>query len=138
MEFSYFVMPFFAWLLTGIFKFLVNLFFHGRNSFKLVGYGGFPSNHSAIVSSCCFLIFLKLGIFNPFFCVAITYAFIVILDAASLRKQIGLHAKSINKIIASDNLRERIGHTKIEILGGILSGVLSAYIIYFFEKFFNI
>lgn len=135
MDVSYVVMPFFAWLLTGVLKFSINLFMHGRKSLNLVGYGGFPSNHSAIVSSCCFLIFLKLGALNPFFCISITYAFIVILDAASLRKQIGLHAKALNKICENDNLRERIGHKKIEILGGIFSGVLSASIVFFFEGY---
>jgi acid phosphatase family membrane protein YuiD len=59
--------------------------------------------------------------------VAITLAFIVILDAGSLRRQIGRQAESINRLANQRNqsfgLRERIGHTKSEIFGGVALGL---------------
>ena len=134
-EFSYALTPFLAWLVAGILKFLINSLKTRRFAFDLIGYGGLPSNHSAIVSSIAMLISLKEGVNNPAFGVAIALAFIVILDASSLRKQVGKHAVAINKLnsIANDSqsfLRERIGHTRIEILAGVLTGAAVAYLVY--------
>ncbi|WP_029408069.1 divergent PAP2 family protein [Thiomicrorhabdus sp. Milos-T2] len=132
MEYIYLITPFVAWLVAGITKFMVNSIRAKQLAFGLIGYGGLPSNHSAIVSSMVFLIALKEGISHPAFGVALTLAFIVLLDANSLRQQVGKHAKAINQLQAqSDNapkpLRERMGHTKIEILAGIVVGALVAY-----------
>jgi uncharacterized protein len=95
-------------------------------------FGQPPSNHSAIVSSMPALIAFRDGLGNPAFGVAITVAFIVIMDANSLRRQIGKHAKAINEIKNNDLsdetlLRERMGHTKIEIIAGIFVGVITAW-----------
>lgn len=120
----YLITPFFAWLVCGITKFVVNCLKERRLAFDLIGYGGMPSNHSAIVSSMASLIAFKDGIDTPAFGVALTLAFIVILDASSLRKQIGKHAQVINQLenYQGVKLRERIGHSKLEILMGIILG----------------
>ncbi|KHF77183.1 acid phosphatase [Acinetobacter sp. neg1] len=78
------------------------------------------------------LIAIKEGIDTPAFGVALTLSFIVLLDANSLRQAIGKHAVVINHL-AKDTpeykqLRERMGHTKIEILAGVLVGCLVAYL----------
>ena len=96
----------------------------------MIGYGGLPSNHSAIVSSVATLIALKEGIGHPAFGVALALAFIVVLDANSLRGQVGKHAVALNRLAASSEtprLRERIGHTIIEIAAGILTGAAVAF-----------
>ena len=131
MDLTYLLTPFIAWLTAGCLKFLINSIRAKKLAFGLIGYGGLPSNHSAIVSSMATLIALKEGIHHPAFGVAITLSFIVILDASSLRRQVGKHATVINKLatnISSGHsyLRERMGHTPIEILAGVLTGVLVA------------
>lgn len=130
MDFSYAVTPFLAWLVAGILKFSINSFITKQFAFGLIGYGGLPSNHSAIVSSMAALIALKEGIDHPAFGVAITLAFIVMLDANSLRRQVGNHAAAINKLAAKTAhhsvLRERLGHTRLEIFVGIAVGVAVA------------
>ena len=127
MDFSYALTPFLAWLVAGLFKFIINSIKARQLAFGLIGYGGLPSNHSAIVSSMAALIAIKQGIEHPAFGVAITLAFIVILDASSLRSQIGKHAVAINCLAASskdhETLRERMGHTRVEIVAGILVGI---------------
>lgn len=138
MDLSYVFTPFITWFVTGAFKFIVNSIKTKSFAFSLIGYGGFPSNHAAIVSSLLFLVAFKEGVDHPSFGVALSLTFIVVLDAASLRKQIGKHAESINKLsYPTDNtLRERIGHTKIEIAFGLLAGLFIAYMVsYFFEYF---
>jgi uncharacterized protein len=136
-ELSYLLTPFLAWLTAGILKFLINSLKARRFAFDLIGYGGLPSNHAAIVSSIAMLIALKEGVNTPAFGVAIALAFIVILDASSLRRQVGKHAAAINKLNSlttnsSPLLRERMGHTRIEILTGVLTGSAVAYLIYIF------
>lgn len=127
MDLSYAFTPFLAWLVAGMTKFLINSVKAKQLAFGLIGYGGLPSNHSAIVSSMAALIALKEGIDHPAFGVAMTVAFIVMLDANSLRDQVGKHAETINRLTASSTerpaLRERMGHTRIEIAAGILVGI---------------
>lgn len=130
MDYSYAITPFLAWLVAGITKFIINSIKTKQLAFGLIGYGGLPSNHSAIVSSMAALIALKVGISHPAFGVAITLAFIVMLDANSLRRQVGKHAVAINKLAASASdhqaLREHIGHTRLEIAAGIVVGIAVA------------
>jgi len=129
--FVYALTPFLAWLIAGGLKFLINSLKARRFAFDLIGYGGLPSNHSAIVSSMATLIGLKEGLNNPAFGVAITLAFIVLLDASSLRRQVGKQARAINQLngsIKNDSLflRERMGHTSVEIISGVAVGIFVA------------
>lgn len=130
MDYSYALTPFLAWLVAGISKFIINSIKAKQLAFGLVGYGGLPSNHSAIVSSMAALIALKEGLGHPAFGVAVTLAFVVMLDANSLRRQVGKHAAAINRMAAGTSahptLRERMGHTRVEIAAGIAVGIAVA------------
>ena len=130
----YFVTPFVAWLVAGAVKFFVNCVREKRLTFDLIGYGGMPSNHSAIVASMASLVALREGADSAAFGVSLTLAYIVILDANSLRRAIGLHAQVLNRLSNStSNLRERMGHTKVEITAGIFIGIGVAYFLHRFE-----
>jgi acid phosphatase family membrane protein YuiD len=130
---GYAIVPFVAWLAAGSLKFAINSIRARRLAFGLIGYGGLPSNHSAIVSSTAALIAFRGGMNTPAFGAAVTLAFIVLLDANSLRRQVGKHAAAINAINAangvSGDLRERMGHTRIEIIAGAGVGILIAYLL---------
>jgi hypothetical protein len=136
MDLSYLLMPFFAWLVAGGSKFVINCVRERRMAFDLIGYGGMPSNHSAIVSSVAALIALREGLDHPAFAVAVGLAFVVMLDANSLRRQVGRHAQQINRLhrqagapLQTSPLRERMGHSKLEIGTGILVGIVSALLL---------
>jgi acid phosphatase family membrane protein YuiD len=133
MDLSYLLTPFLAWLVAGSLKFLINSFKAGEPAFGLVGYGGLPSNHSSIVSSTAALIALREGIASPMFGIAVTLAFIVMLDANSLRRQVGKQAAAINRLAGGSEghmpLRERMGHSRIEILAGIATGIAVAWVV---------
>ena len=133
MNLSYLLTPFLAWLVAGVLKFTINSIRAGKPAFGLIGYGGLPSNHSAIVSSMAALIALREGIGHPAFGVALTLAFIVMLDANSLRRQIGKQAEAINALARQQGqptqLRERIGHTRLEIAAGIVVGIAVAALV---------
>jgi uncharacterized protein len=128
MNFSYVLVPFLAWLVSGSLKFIVNSLKEGRWAFGLIGYGGLPSTHSAIVSGMASLIALREGIDHPAFGVSLTLALVVIMDARSLRRQVGKQAQAINRLAgdAQTPLRERMGHTGLEIAAGMLVGLGTA------------
>lgn len=130
MDFSYALTPFLAWFVAGASKFVINSIKARQLAFGLIGYGGLPSNHSAIVSSMAALVALKEGIGHPAFGVALALAFVVLLDASSLRRQVGRHATALNKLSggAPDHqaFRERMGHTWLEISAGVAVGIAVA------------
>lgn len=140
MDWSYALTPFFAWLVAGGLKFVINSLKAGQLAFGLIGYGGLPSNHSAIVSSVVFLVALKEGIEHPAFGVALAIAFVVTLDAKSLRRQVGKHAEVINRLNTGKSeqtpLRERMGHTLVEIAAGIMVGGGVAAVVYYWGREF--
>lgn len=133
MDFAYLITPFAAWFTAGVLKFAINALRAGRGAIGLIGYGGMPSNHSSIVTSMAVLIALREGIAHPAFGVALTLAFIVMMDAASLRRQVGVHARALNRLGSrrpdGSPLRERIGHSRAEIAGGIVTGSVVGLIV---------
>jgi acid phosphatase family membrane protein YuiD len=136
MDFTYLLTPFLTWLVVGPIKFLINSARQRRWAFNLVGNGGFPSNHSATVTSMATLIALREGMGHPAFGVAVTLCFIVMIDANSLRQHVGRQAAAINRLAAGTGesgqrpLRERMGHTLVEIGGGIVTGILMGNLVY--------
>ena len=73
---------------------------------------------------------LQLGFNDPVFALASTIAFIVMYDASGIRRSAGLTAAKVNEISKTNskgssseiNLKESLGHTKIEVLVGSLLG----------------
>ena len=138
MSYQYLITPFVAWFIAGSLKFVINSLIAKKAATHLIGYGGLPSNHSAIVSSMAALIGLNEGIAHPAFGVAVTLAFIVMLDASSLRRQIGKQAVMLNQLVKRENplqppLRERMGHSATEISAGVIVGILVAVIVNYFS-----
>ena len=132
MDLSYAVTPFLAWLVAGCTKFAVNTIRAKQLEFGQIGYGGFPSNHTAIVTSAAALVGFQEGVAHPAFGIGVALAFVVMLDANSLRQKVGLQAAAINHLNQLNNidtkpLRERMGHTRVEIAGGAVVGTLVAW-----------
>jgi acid phosphatase family membrane protein YuiD len=136
MDLTYLVTPFLTWLVVGPIKFLINSARHRRWAFDLVGNGGFPSNHSSVVTSMATLIALREGIGHPAFGVAVTLAFVVMIDANSLRQHVGRQAAAINRLAREAGLRERMGHTLVEICGGIATGIGMGYLVHHLSRSF--
>ena len=134
MDLTYLITPFLTWLVVGPIKFLINSVRQRRWAFNLVGNGGFPSNHSSVVTSMATLIALREGMDHPAFGVAVTLAFIVMIDANSLRQHVGRQAAAINRLAVEVTghitLRERMGHTLVEICGGIVTGIGMGFLVY--------
>ena len=125
-QWEYAITPFIAWFTAGVLKFAINSIRARRFAFDLIGYGGMPSNHTTIVSSVVFLILIREGLHDPTLGVALAVLFIVMLDAGSLRKQVGHHAAHLNKLGGTMAHRERVGHTLVEMLMGLVTGATVA------------
>jgi len=134
MDIAYLVTPLLTWITVGPIKFLINSVKARQWAFNLVGNGGFPSNHSAVVSSMATLIALREGIGHPAFGVAVALCFIVVIDANSLRQHVGKQAAAINALAEGRPghkwLRERMGHTVVEILGGLATGIAIGHVVH--------
>lgn len=130
LDLSYPVVCPLAYLLAGTIKFSINSVRAGRLAFARIGLGGFPSTHTAIVSSAAWRIGVAAGFGTPVFAVAVALTMIVIIDALDLRRKVGL----INRVLKSElprseevrTLREQVGHRPLEILGGLMVGGLAA------------
>lgn len=105
-------------------------------------YAGMPSGHSAFVISLVTIMGLVEGLKSPLFALSIAFAVIVINDALKLRMYLGQQGETINILVEDldedqfldqkyPKMKERIGHTKREVLAGSCLGALIAVIIYF-------
>jgi acid phosphatase family membrane protein YuiD len=102
----------------------------------LFGTGGMPSSHSAVVTAAAAGIGHFAGYDTPLFGLAIAIAMVVVYDATNIRRQAGFHAQQINQIFKEvftgkakpieeyQELREVLGHSPAEALGGIVLGIL--------------
>ena len=99
--------------------------------------GGMPSSPSAGVMSLATSVGLLNGFSSVEFAIALGYAFIVMYDAAGVRRAAGKQAACLNKIImdiykqdlaeAGGRLKELLGHTPLQVFVGALFGVAYAY-----------
>ena len=110
---------------------------HRWNWALFVQAGGMPSSHSALIVGITHAIGLSVGFDTPLFALAFAMAMIVIYDATGIRRQAGKHAELINAMIndlasghplKEEQLREVLGHTPLEALGGILVGLITAQV----------
>ena len=103
------------------------------------GSGGMPSSHTSFSTSITMLMGLNFGFDSPF--LPLVFTLIVAYDAMGLRMQSGKQAEAINLIVdelfSNDikvnfgKLKEELGHKPLEVVGGIMLGIISAL-------FFNI
>jgi acid phosphatase family membrane protein YuiD len=97
--------------------------------------GGMPSSHSALLVSGTIAVGLYHGFDQPLFAIAVAITMIVVHDAAGVRRQAGFHAERINYLFeellkghawSEKDLKEVIGHTPLEVVGGIILGFIIA------------
>ena len=127
---KYILLPFVAWVVSGTLKFLINSLRNGgfTEGKKLIGYGGLPSTHTSIISSAVFFYGFSEGFFNPTFTLGLSVMMLFIMDAHNLRIKVGKHAEVLNTLQDKVKLRERMGHTWLEIICGLILGTVIGYV----------
>ncbi len=131
--------PFTLWFLIQLFKVVYDLITTKKFNFKrILGAGGMPSSHSAVVVSLATLVGKYEGVDSATFALAVIFSFIVMYDAAGVRRAAGKQAKLLNKMIETpglsslevhERLVEVLGHTPIQVLVGALVGVMAGLIL---------
>lgn len=131
---KYIYIPFFLWFAIQTFKVIYDLITTKKFNFKrIMGAGGMPSSHSAIVTGLATLIGKYEGVDTPIFALALIVAFVVMYDACGVRRAAGKQAALLNKIVetpglsgvqVSERLVEVLGHTPTQVIVGALIGVI--------------
>ena len=126
--------PILTWFSIQTFKVIWDLITTKKFNFKrILGAGGMPSSHSAVVMTITILIGKELGFDSPIFALSSIVAFVVMYDAAGVRRAAGKQATILNKIVntpglsgveVQEKLVEVLGHTPIQVVVGAVIGII--------------
>ena len=126
--------PFFTWIAIQGFKVIWDLITTRKFNFKrIMGAGGMPSSHSAIVMAITVMIGKEVGFDGWQFAVSLVFSCVVMYDAAGVRRAAGKQATLLNKIIETpgltgmqvqEKLVEVLGHTPLQVFVGGLIGII--------------
>lgn len=138
-EYRYLMVPFGVWFGIQLFKLLYDIVKEKRFNFKrIMQAGGMPSSHSAVVVVLTTMIAKAEGLTSPVFGVSLIFSFVVMYDAAGVRRAAGKQAKLLNKIVetpglsgveVSERLVEVLGHTPVQVIVGAVIGLIVGLII---------
>ena len=136
---KYIYVPVLLWFGIQLFKLIYDLVKTKKFNFKrILGAGGMPSSHSAVVTSIATLIGKYEGVDSAIFALSFIVAFVVMYDACGVRRAAGKQAELLNKLIetpgltgvqVSEKLVEVLGHTPFQVLVGALIGIGAGIII---------
>ena len=134
MNWKYIVPPILAWTIAQITKVAYMSWRQRRLNLRVLAeMGGMPSSHSAIVMGLTTGIGRIDGLSSPAFAIALIFSFVVMYDAAGVRRAAGRQAAILNRLvedmvamrgIREERLRELLGHTPVEVLVGAALGIL--------------
>lgn len=128
------IVPVLTWFFIQLFKVIYDLVTTKKFNFKrILGAGGMPSSHSAVVVSLAVLLGKEYGFDSPIFALSAIFAFVVMYDAAGVRRAAGKQARLLNKIIdtpglsgieVQERLVEVLGHTPTQVIVGAIIGII--------------
>lgn len=131
---KYIYIPFIVWFCIQTFKVIYDLITTKKFNFKrIMGAGGMPSSHSAVVMTVATLIGKYEGFDTSIFALAAIFAMVVMYDAAGVRRAAGKQASLLNKIVETpglssvqvqERLVEVLGHTPLQVIVGALIGII--------------
>jgi acid phosphatase family membrane protein YuiD len=129
-----------AGLIAQALKVVIELIRTGRlKLLRILDNGGMPSSHTALVTTLTAGVAVYAGFDSSIFSVTLIFSLYFIFEAAGLRQEVGNQAKVINDIVDGmkathhldrSRLKELVGHTWGEVLGGLVLGLLIAYLFY--------
>ena len=132
-----------SWLIAQLIKIVITLISDREFRMdRIFGDGGMPSGHSATVSSLATISALTYGFGSFEFAISGILAIIVCHDAMGVRLEAGKHAKLLNILVDSFEkfsknelpevvLKEFVGHTPLQVVTGIILGILCAFGMHF-------
>ena len=131
---KYIYIPLLVWFFIQTFKVIWDLVTTKKFNFKrILGAGGMPSSHSAVVVCLAIMIGKEYGFGSSIFALASIFAIVVMYDAAGIRRAAGKQAALLNKIVntpglsipqVQERLVEVLGHTPVQVFVGALIGLI--------------
>jgi len=128
-----------GWFVAQATKMTICLVQEHRFDFRyLASTGGMPSAHSSLVSALATAIGLTEGVSSPIFALGFIFASVVMFDAQTVRAAAGKQARLLNQIVdelftehhlSENKLKELLGHTRIEVFFGMLTGIATATVV---------
>ncbi len=128
------IVPVLTWFCIQVFKVIWDLVTTKKFNFKrILGAGGMPSSHTAIVVSLSVMIGKEFGFDSPIYALSTIFAFVVMYDAAGVRRAAGKQARLLNKIVETpglsdievqERLVEVLGHTPFQVIVGAIIGII--------------
>jgi hypothetical protein len=130
----YLLAPLVAWTIAQAAKVIYTSVRQRRLNLRVLAEtGGMPSSHAAIVMGLTAGIGKSSGIGSTAFAIALIFSFVVMYDAAGLRRAAGRQAEVLNRLVEDlvhmrgvqeQKLRELLGHTPVEVLVGAALGIV--------------
>ncbi len=134
------VSPLVAWIAAQLIKTAIDSLRRRKLTFKMImGPGGMPSAHSALVSALATATALNQGVDSPIFAVTVVLAIIVMYDAAGVRQAVDRQSEILTHILThvprtADDfdrfLMGLVGHTRVQVVTGALLGIAVATLWY--------
>ncbi len=101
---------------------------------RILDTGGMPSAHTAAVSALAVNLGLQEGWKSPYFAISAIFGYLVMYDAAGIRRAAGMHAQIINDLVKELShllhdgfqpqiLKTLLGHTYPQVFVGMLLGI---------------
>lgn len=138
-----------AIFISQVTKIPVAYFLHNRwNIHLMFSTGGMPSSHSAGVTALITAIIIEEGWQSHLTAISMTFGILVMFDSMGVRRQSGEHGIIINELISEiqaltrpvkDDYKENtsmqstefLGHKPVEVVLGLIYGILLTLIIHF-------
>ncbi len=129
----YLLAPLVAWTIAQAAKVILTSVRQRRLNLRVLAEtGGMPSSHSAIVMGLTTSVGKYSGVASAAFAIALIFSFVIMYDAAGLRRAAGRQAEILNRLVEDlvhmrgvqeQKLRELLGHTPVEVLVGAIIGI---------------
>lgn len=135
---QYIIVAFVSWFLAQFLKVILTIIIERRFDIgRFWGSGGMPSSHTSSVMGLSTAIGLVNGWNTEYYAISVIFSLIVMYDASGVRRAVGRQASILNEIIheiyehkhvGQGQLKELIGHTPFEVIGGAILGIIVANI----------
>lgn len=142
-EVHYYMIPIIIAACIQFIKLIIDLIRSGKLHWdSILTAGWFPSVHSGLTSSIATLVFLVEGPNSLLFAVTLGFVVLISYDAMNVRYEAWRHAYYLNHIRvelkdvlwqkedSSVRLKERIGHTPLEVIWGVICWVIFTILLY--------
>ena len=134
-NYKYILVPLLLWLAIQTSKVVVDCIEKKKFTLRrLLGSGGMPSSHSAVMVSITVTLGKNIGFKSPIFALACFMSLVVMQDAIGVRRQVGKQAKYLNEILMDEKtspeekFQEMVGHTPFQVLIGLIVGLIAGLI----------